>query len=193
MSVRTTIQIGDPRLKAKNIVVKDFSNPEIKRVIKDLKDTMRKKNLVGMAAPQIAKNYKIFVTEIRKTKARSEAQLDDFCVFINPKITHFSENENIIYEGCGSVLSGQLFGPVKRPSEIVIEAFNINGEKFRLLCNGLLARVIQHEYDHLFGVEFTEKILDYKKLMSLEHYINFMKEKKNQNSKLFEITKKEYF
>ncbi len=193
MSVRTTIQIGDPRLKAKNIVVKDFSNPEIKRVIKDLKDTMRKKNLVGMAAPQIAKNYKIFVTEIRKTKARSEAQLDDFCVFINPKITHFSEKENVIYEGCGSVLSGQLFGPVKRPSEIVVEAFNINGEKFRLLCNGLLARVIQHEYDHLFGVEFTEKILDYKKLMSLEHYINFMKEKKNQNSKLFEITKKEYF
>ncbi|MEI7810782.1 MAG: peptide deformylase, partial [bacterium] len=161
--------------------------------IKDLKDTMRKKNLVGMAAPQIAKNYKIFVTEIRKTKARSEAQLDDFCVFINPKITHFSEKENVIYEGCGSVLSGQLFGPVKRPSEIVVEAFNINGEKFRLLCNGLLARVIQHEYDHLFGVEFTEKILDYKKLMSLEHYINFMKEKKNQNSKLFEITKKEYF
>jgi len=193
MSVRTTIQIGDPRLKAKNIAVKDFSHPEIKRIIKDLKDTMRKKNLVGMAAPQIAKNYKIFVTEIRKTKARSEAQLDDFCVFINPKITHFSEKENVIYEGCGSVLSGQLFGPVKRPSEIVVEAFNINGEKFRLLCNGLLARVIQHEYDHLFGVEFTEKILDYKKLMSLEHYINFMKEKKNQNSKLFEITKKEYF
>ena len=75
----------------------------------------------------------------------------------------------------------------------MIEAFNINGEKFRLLCNGLLARVIQHEYDHLFGIEFTEKVMDYKKLMSLEHYINFMKEKKNQNSKLFEITKKEYF
>ena len=171
MAVRKTIQIGDPRLKAPNKEAKDFSAPKIKKVIKDLKDTMIKNDLIGLAAPQIGENYKIFVTQPRKTKARRLPKGDKFRVYINPKITYFSKKQNIIYEGCGSVLNGTLFGPVKRPEEIKVVARDENQKKFQVHCNGILARVIQHEYDHLDGIEFTEKIYDYKKLMAKDSLV----------------------
>ena len=110
------------------------------------------------------------MTEPRETENRPADQADELRVYINPKIVQYSAEENVIYEGCGSVINGALFGPVKRSKEIVIEATDKNGNKFRLNCDGILARVIQHEYDHLWGIEFTEKIFDYKKLMSVEFY-----------------------
>ena len=180
MAIRTTIQIGDPRLKAKNVEVKDFSNPKVKKVIKDLKDTMRKHDLIGMAAPQIGENYKIFITQPRKTKARKLPFTDKVRVYINPKIIKFPKPQNIIYEGCGSVLNGGLFGPVKRPKEVTIVATNEKGKNFQLRCDGILARVIQHEYDHMFGIEFTEKIDDYKKLIAREFYLKNIRNSKQQ-------------
>jgi len=180
MAVRKTIQIGDPRLKAENVVVKNFGDSRVKKVIKDLKDTMVKNDLVGMAAPQIGYNYKIFITQPKKTKYRKLPKGDKFRVYINPKIVKFSKRQNIIYEGCGSVLNGNLFGPVKRPREITIEAFDERGEKFQLRCDGILARVIQHENDHMVGIEFTEKIFDYKKIMAREFYIKNIRNSKEQ-------------
>lgn len=180
MAIRKTIQIGDPKLKAKNLVVKDFGNFRVKRVIKDLRDTMIKNDLIGMAAPQIGYNYKIFITQPRKTKARKLAKGDKLRIYINPKIVKFFKVQNLIYEGCGSVLNGNLFGPVKRPQEITIEAYDTNGGKFQLRCNGILARVIQHENDHMVGIEFTEKIFDYKKLMNKEFYIKRIRNSKEQ-------------
>ena len=82
------------------------------------------------------------------------------------------------YEGCGSVASGGLFGLVKRPETISIQASNENGEKFELETSGLLARIIQHEVDHLNGVCFIDKITDTKKLLGREEYIKFGKKKK---------------
>ena len=180
MAVKKTIQIGDPKLKAKNVAIKDFNNPKIKRVVKDLRETMIKNGLVGLAAPQIGYNFQIFVTQPRKTKARKLSKGDKFRVYINPKIIKYSKKENIIYEGCGSVLNGNLFGPVKRPKEITIEAFNEKGEKFQIRCDGILARVIQHEYDHMTGIEFTEKIYDYRKLMVKEFFIKNVRNSKAQ-------------
>lgn len=170
MSVRDTIQIGHPALKAKNKKITDFNSALLKQLVTDLKDTMIDNNLIGMAAPQIAENYQVFVTQPRKTKSRS-GSADQFRVYINPNITHFSKQTNLIYEGCGSVLHGQLFGPVIRPQTITIEAFDETGKKFKLTCDGILSRVIQHEYDHLQGIEFTEKVSNYKKLMALEFYV----------------------
>lgn len=180
MVIRDTLQLGDPRLKNKNAFVKDFSSSSIKQIISDLVDTMRSQELVGMAAPQIGENIRIFVTEPRETKTRSADQSDELRVFINPVITLFSEEKSLIYEGCGSVVHGELFGPVIRPKEIVIEAYDAEGEKFRFICDGILARVIQHEYDHLSGIEFTEKISDYKKIVSLEWYIQTIRNSKKQ-------------
>ena len=191
MSVRDTIQIGDPRLKAKNQVISDPKDPSISSLIQDLKDTMHENGLIGIAAPQIGENYKIFITEPRKTDSRSADQSDDFRVYINPEIIGYADEEIIIYEGCGSVLNGQLFGPVSRSRWIKIIATDQNGEQFEFKADGILGRVIQHEYDHLIGEEFTEKIADYKKLMTREHYIEQIKSQDwhKANSK---VTIKEY-
>ena len=191
MAVRNTIQVGDSRLKAKNKSVIHFDDLALKQVVDDIINTVRSKELlIGMSAPQIGENYKIFVTEPRKTKFRSGDQIDELRVYINPIIVNYSAESTIIYEGCGSFLNGQLFGPVKRPREITIEAFDQKGKKFRLTCDGILARVIQHEYDHLDGIEFIEKIYDYKKLMNVDFYLKDIKMSKEQ-VEVSVITKKE--
>lgn len=133
-------------------------------------DAINKTELIGIAAPQIAQNYMIFVTHPRCTKSRSLRRTDILRTYINPKITFNSQKENVIYEGCGSVVNGDLFGPVSRPEEIEVEALDEKGEKFRLRCNGILARVIQHEYNHLMGVEFLERISDYGKVIVGDYY-----------------------
>jgi peptide deformylase len=191
MAFRETIQIGHPALKASNKEVTDFTSEEVKRVIQDLTDTMLQNQLIGMAGPQIAENIQIFVTEPRVTPSRAVDQADELRIFINPKIVEFSKEECIIFEGCGSVLNGKLFGPVMRPREITIEAYDQNGKKFRFKSDGILGRVIQHEYDHLNGIEFTEKVYDYKQLMESEFYKANIKTSEQQlsNSK---ITIKEF-
>ena len=73
-----------------------------------------------------------------------------------------------------------MFGPVKRPKEVTIVATNEKGKNFQLRCDGILARVIQHEYDHMFGIEFTEKIDDYKKLIAREFYLKNIRNSKEQ-------------
>lgn len=175
MAVRKTIQIGHAALKAANKSISNFESQKLKQMIRDLKDTMKDQSLIGMAVPQIAENYKVFITQPRKTKARNLAKSDKLRVYINPKITEYSKAKSIIYEGCGSVLDGQLFGPVKRSQQISIEAFDEHKTHFRLTCDGILARVILHEYDHLEGIEFTEKVDDYKKLMTDDYYIKNIK------------------
>ena len=191
MAVRKVIQIGDPRLKNKNKIITDFNDKKLQTLICDLRDTMNKAGLVGIASPQIGENYCVFVTHPRNTKARNIGKEDIFRVYINPKITIFSKDQVIIYEGCGSVVKGQLFGPVKRPREVEIEAYNEKGEKFEITTDGLLARVIQHEYDHMFGIEFTEKITDYKKLTSQIFYRKNIRDTE-ETKKLLDITKIEY-
>lgn len=189
MAVRDIIQIGHPALKKKNRSVASVYSPAVRRVIQDLKDTMYKEGLIGLAAPQIAKNICVFITHPRNTGTRNLANTDEMRVYVNPVITTFSKESNIIFEGCGCV--PDIFGPVERPAEIKITALNEDGKKFLLTCDGILARVIQHEYDHLQGIEFVEKLSDYTKMMTREHYIKSYKNSAIQK-KASKITKIEY-
>lgn len=170
MAIREVLQLGDIRLTKENQEISDFGDEKVKQVINDLIETMKEKMLIGIAAPQIGENFKVFVTELKETEFRSKDQADELRVFINPKITESSKEESIIYEGCASVGRSQIFGPVSRPKRITIEANNENGERFSLECDGLLARAVQHENNHLDGIEFIEKVSDYKKLVSPEIY-----------------------
>lgn len=171
MSVKKVIQLGHPSLRANNKTIDAFTSKTVKAVIQDLKDTLYETDLIGIAAPQIAENYMVFVTHPRKTKARKMAKDEGYRVFINPKIIGTSIEEVMIYEGCGSVVHGGLFGPVSRPKDVTIEAFDENGDMFSLTCDGLLGRVIQHEYDHLLGIEFLQKVTDYSQVLAKEFYI----------------------
>lgn len=180
MAVRNVIQAGHPSLKKKNKQIVNFKSPKLKRLQKDLIDTMRKTGLIGIAASQIAQNHMVFVTHPRNTKSRKLGRTDKLRIYLNSKITFKSQQKNIIYEGCGSVVNGELFGPVTRPEEIEVEAQDEKGQKFRLRCNGILARVIQHEYDHLMGIEFIEKVSDYKKVMAGKYYREKIRNSKQQ-------------
>lgn len=180
------MQIGDPRLKAKNAKVARSDEPRIKQVINDLIETMRAENLIGMAAPQIGENYQIFVTEPRKTIFRSGV-FDALRVYINPKIVRVSPETMVAYEGCGSVEKAGRFGRVSRPREVTVEARDEKGEKFRLRADGILARVIQHEMDHLKGVEFVDKVARNQVLVSFETYVEMYRNSPEQ-LKAAEIT-----
>lgn len=169
MIIKEIIQIGNPILSRKSEFVIDLGAKETQKVIANLTDSVRYHDLIGMAASQIGEKLRIFVTEVRKTKYRN-LKADKLRIYINPKIIWSSKKEVVIYEGCGSVAYAKLFAPVKRPEKIIIKAIDENGNGFELKADGMLSRVIQHEYDHLNGVEFTEKITDMRKIMSSEEY-----------------------
>lgn len=171
MVIEKIIQIGNPLLKKKSRRVENIFSEETKRVVENLVDTMRHLDCVGMAAGQIGEKLRIFVSEIRQTEYRDPKTVDKLRVFINPKIIWKSKKQVIIYEGCASVAHSDFFGPVKRPKKIIIKAIDEDSKKIKLKADGLLARVIQHEFDHLNGIEFVEKITDMRKIMSREEYL----------------------
>ena len=172
MAIKKTSEIGSVVIRSRAKEVTKIPSAKIRKILNDLADTMRHGNLVGMAAPQIGIGSRIFVTEIRKTAFRKDiSTLDKLRVFINPKITKVSKKTVEDYEGCGSIASGGLFGIVKRPETISIHAYSELGEEFELDTSGLLARVIQHEIDHLNGVCFIDKITDTKKLLGRNEYL----------------------
>lgn len=191
MAVKKIIEIGHSVLKLKNKEVTNFKSPLINKLIRDLIDTMKKYDLIGIAAPQIAVNYQVFVTQPRKTQTRKIGVNDKLRIFINPKITNSSKETNLIYEGCGCVPKQSIFGPVVRSKEIEIVAYDLRGNKFRLRCDGILARVIQHEYDHLQGVEFLERIKDNRKIISWKFYANNIRNSDEQKEAA-KITKIEF-
>jgi len=139
---------------------------------------MRANNLIWIAAPQIWINERIFITELRTTTFRKSK--DDYAlrVFVNPKITWKSKSEYTMYEWCGSVAYTKLFAPVRRPNKVMIDAYDESWEKIILKAEWLLARVIQHEYDHLDWIVFTQKITDISKIMSSEEYITRIVQRK---------------
>jgi len=177
MSIKETLQIEEKIIRQKSIIVRDVSTKETQQTIKDLTDSMRHENLVGMAAPQIGKNLRIFVSEIRQTTYRKGiSKPDKLRIFINPKIVWRSKKQVGGYEGCGSVATASLFGLVKRADKLICEALDDNGKPFKIKASGLLARIIQHEIDHLNGVVFIDRVNNAKTLIDKQTYINLKNE-----------------
>lgn len=126
------------------------SQPEFQQWIDDMIVTMRQANGVGLAAPQVGKSLRLTVIA-----AEADAQLTAPLVLINPKITLVSPEQESGEEGCLSIVG--VFGLVARAQTVTVRAFDRQGELFTLTANGLLARVIQHEVDHLDGVLFIDR------------------------------------
>lgn len=172
MIIKEIIQLGNPviRNRSKNVSNKDIKSRKIKIIVKNLVDSMHYYDLVGISAPQINHNLRIFITEIRNTKNRDIKELDNLKIFINPEILFYSKEKISGYEGCGSVSNSNLFGLVKRPKSVIIKAQDVDGEWFQFKAQGLLSRVIQHEYDHLNGIIFIDRVTDIKSYMSGSEY-----------------------
>jgi peptide deformylase len=147
---------GDKVLRKKSEPVKEI-NDELLGIIADLIATMYAKDGIGLAAPQIGHNLRIFVVDPEWFQTNEMKPR----VFINPKFLSMSGVE-IREEGCLSL--PDIFAEVKRAEEVVVEAIDEKGELIKHQAVGLFARAIQHEYDHLDGVLFFDRVAKIKQL-----------------------------
>ncbi len=148
MAVKKVLEYGTPSLREPSKEVHKISK-KIQELIADLKDTMYAKNAVGLAAPQIGLNYRVFVIDT----SRPEEPLNPI-VFVNPKIVKKSGGY-ITREGCISF--PEVYTEVRRYQKLMVKALDKNGKPFVIEADGgLLASVIQHENDHLDGVLFID-------------------------------------
>ena len=173
MAIIPTVQVGDPVIRKRAARVESATSAGSRRVIRDLIDSMRADNLVGMAAPQIGVSARIFVSEVRTTTYRKGVGPTDCTrVFVNPRIVARSERMVAGYEGCGSVAHADLFGKVSRHQSVTVRALDEKGKPFELKAAGLLARIVQHEIDHLDGKVFLDRMKDMRSLMGRDEYID---------------------
>jgi peptide deformylase len=134
----------------------DPAFPELKQLINDMFETMYSSEGVGLAAPQIGKPVRIFVMD-GTPLADDEPELEGFKkAFINARITEKSGDLRLMQEGCLSIPN--LREEVNREAKIRIVYFDENWEKHDEVYEGYKARIIQHEYDHLDGVMFTDRV-----------------------------------
>ena len=170
MTIRAISQKWQPCLHQVSLPVDPTQMRSSSEIVRDLTDTMRASNLVWIAAPQIGLNVRIFVTEIRKTPTRNPIDIDTLRTYINPEILWFSDEQCEMWEWCWSVESTWVFGKVIRPESIEIRAQDIDGDYFTMKASWLLARVIQHEIDHIDGILFTNHTSE-DSLITKEEYI----------------------
>ena len=145
MAILEVLRFPDERLRTVAKPV-DSVNSEIKALVKDMFETMRDENGIGLAATQVNVHKRVVVMDV------SENQ-DNPLVFINPEITS-TEGKTISEEGCLSVPNN--YAKVERAEKITVEALDKEGNPFTLGADGLLAICIQHELDHLKGKLFVD-------------------------------------
>jgi peptide deformylase len=164
MAVREIIYINDGRLRQKAKKVTRFT-PGLKNLAQDMLETMRQRQGVGLAGPQIGVMQRIFVAEIPESSGEEEEphpQSGQSYVLVNPQIVKISTETAEGQEGCLSI--PQMQGLVDRPQWVEVKAQNVNGKKFKLKVDGFLARIFLHEIDHLNGVLFIDHIKEPEKL-----------------------------
>jgi peptide deformylase len=142
------VKVPDPILETKTALVKEIT-PEIIKLVKDMIETCRKAQGIGLAAPQVGQSLRLCIINLE------HLGLPPFGL-INPKIVKTSWKKIDMEEGCLSIPG--LFGLVKRPAKVTVKAMNIEGTETKFQADGILARVLQHEIDHLDGVLFTSKM-----------------------------------
>ncbi|MCJ7623663.1 MAG: peptide deformylase [Anaerolineaceae bacterium] len=152
MTVREIIFLPDPVLRRKARKVTDFGK-DMQQLIDDMIDTMRVAPGVGLAAPQIGISQKVIVVEFGNDEVE-DAPLKLYIV-VNPEIINSSDESIDGIEACLSVPG--LVGNVERQEHVVVKGVNRFGEPVKIKANGWLARIFQHEIDHLNGIVFTDR------------------------------------
>ncbi len=155
---------GDPVLRGENKKIEEI-NSEIKEILENLVDTMRDINGVGLAAPQIGINLRMFVVEAEDGIIKK---------VINPEFIEYSEQQVDLEEGCLSVPG--IHKKVKRSEKIKVRYYDEDGERVEEELEGLWARAFQHENDHLEGILFVDKIAPVAKRLVSKKLQNMKKE-----------------
>ncbi len=145
--------------KFKDFNFDNFSKKDINDLVLFMRMMMIKNRGVGLAAPQIGLNMKVFVAQLPNEDG--SGYIGKFYAVFNPKVESISKKYISDVEGCLSV--PQYYGSVERADKITITGFDKNGRKIKIKAEGYLARIFQHEIDHLNGILFSDKSKDLKK------------------------------
>ena len=159
------VKYGDPVLRQKGERVGEIT-PKIKLLIDDMVETMHEAHGLGLAAQQIGKALQLTMVDVTDVEDRpSRMSIDGEAVkpedympliLLNPEWTAVGDNKEEGPEGCLSF--PEVYGEIERPEEIDVKAADENGEAVAVRCGGLLARAIQHEWDHLQGILFIDRM-----------------------------------
>ncbi len=152
MAIRTIYTSDNPVLRQRAKKVKRIE-PSTQKLIDDMIETMLEAPGVGLAAPQVGVSLRVIVVEIPKDDDDSQAGTK--LQLINPEVLK-SEGEQIGEEGCLSIPG--YVGIVKRSEHVTVKGLNRKGKEVKIKASGYLARVLQHEVDHLDGVLFTDRL-----------------------------------
>ena len=163
---------GDPVLNRVSSKI-DIITDEIEKISSEMIGAMYEYDGVGLAAPQIGLSWNLIVINLSPEYLQSNSAISPGealllpqmpVTLVNPEITSFGTEMSSMEEGCLSV--PEIYGPVTRPTVITLKAQMLSGETINIECGGFLARVLQHEVDHLKGVLFIDRLdpEDYKKI-----------------------------
>lgn len=161
-------EIGNPVLRSHATPVKNVHASAIQRLINNLITTATETNGVGIAAPQVSESLQLFVVASRPNLRYPHAPTMKPTAMINPQIVSYSQETEKGWEGCLSVPG--MRGLVTRSKEIEVIYTNRYGQQQQSIYDGFVARIIQHEYDHITGKVFLDRVESTLDLMSDAEY-----------------------
>ncbi len=174
MTIQTVVRMGHPTLRqvAKPYPVDEIDSPAFRTLIQNMRETLHAYGGIGLAAPQIGVSYQLVVIEIENTTTRyGELDQIPFSVFVNPTISVVGEATAGYWEGCLS-LPG-LMGYVERPQLILVNCLDEAGNSSSVEYDGFLATVFQHEFDHLMGKLYVDRMKDLDRFSFDEEYMEY--------------------
>jgi peptide deformylase len=181
MSILKVARMGHPvlRARAKALDRRDVRSAPVQQLIDDLVDTMHEYHGVGLAAPQVHESLRIFVAGVDPRAAdddepAAERAATEPLVLVNPELTIVDPELVEDWEGCLSI--PDIRGRVPRARGISVRALDRNGERIEFLARDFAARVLQHEYDHLDGVLFFDRMKAFESLTFLDEYARYWAE-----------------
>ena len=148
--------LGNLILRKKASIITSIDDPEIQQLIDDMISTVEDVDGVGLAAPQVYQSVRVFILASHPTPRYPDAPIIEPTAIINPQIKNHSEERIKDWEGCLSIPGIRALVP--RYKQIDVEYFTRKGEKISISFEGFLARIFQHEYDHLEGIMFFDRL-----------------------------------
>ncbi|EDX84664.1 peptide deformylase [Synechococcus sp. PCC 7335] len=161
-------ELGDPVLRSPADKVCDVHTPAVQTLIDQLISLTLERNGVGIAAPQVSHSLQLFIVASRPNLRYLHAPKMDPTAMINPQILHYSDAVTAGWEGCLSVPG--MRGLVKRSKEIEVSYTDRYGQQQQQIFTDFVARIIQHEYDHINGKVFLDRIDSVLDVMSEAEY-----------------------
>jgi peptide deformylase len=168
MSILKVTRLGHPVLRqiTAAVALPDLQSPPRQKLIDDMIETMKEYDGVGLAADQVHESIQLAVLEVGENPRYPDKPKVPLTVLVNPQITSLSDEMEEDWEGCLSI--PDLRGRVPRFKSIRVQALDRNGNALDFIANGFHARVIQHEFDHLNGKVYLDRMRDLSTLTFLQ-------------------------